>query len=116
MPFNVGPFEVILLFVVVGGIGLLVLQSKVKAPPMATPQTVGGPSESSPPVESLDALIAQGWRIESESSDYVFLVKGQRVNHILHFLVGLFTLGAWWIVWLILAAKGGEERRTVKKA
>ena len=67
-------------------------------------------------VEELHNLIEQGWRIDSESSDYIFLVKGQRVNHLLHFLVGLFTIGVWWMVWIFIAAYGGEERRTVKKS
>ena len=67
-------------------------------------------------VEEFHNLIEQGWRIDSESSDYIFLVKGQRVNHLLHFLVGLFTIGVWWMVWIFIAAYGGEERRTVKKS
>lgn len=64
----------------------------------------------------MDDLIAQGWRVESESTAYLFLVKEQRVNHILHFLVGLLTLGLWWIAWLIIAATGGEERRSIIKS
>ena len=114
MPFNVGPFEIMLLFVVVAGIGLLVLQGKVKSPPAPKPRPADAPADVAP-AESLDALIAAGWRIESESTDYVFLVKGQRVNHILHFLVGLFTVGLWWLVWIVIAATGGEQRRSIKK-
>ena len=45
----------------------------------------------------------------------MFLAKGQRVNDILHFLVGLFTLGLWWVMWILIAATGGEERRSIKK-
>lgn len=36
---------------------------------------------------------------------------GKRVNHLLHFFVGIFTLGAWWIVWAIMAIAGGERRK-----
>ena len=69
MPFNVGPFEIILLVVVVAGIGLLVLQGKVKSPPAPTPRPADAPGDAVP-AESLDALIAAGWRIESETTDY----------------------------------------------
>jgi len=112
MPFNVGPFEVIFVVVLICAISALVLQAKIKGPP---PPVYPTRTDEAPEPESLDTLIAHGWRIESESSDYVFLIKGQRVNHLLHFLVGLLTLGVWWIVWLILAAKGGEERQTIRK-
>jgi len=112
MPFNVGPFEVMVFaLIIVGVIVLLARGGRSPAPAASLRGVDGSPAEP----ESLDALIAVGWRIESESSDYTFLVRGQRVNHVLHFLIGLFTLGVWWIVWLILASRGGEERRTVKK-
>lgn len=114
MPFNVGPFEIILLFVFVAGIGLLVLQSKIKPPPAPKPRLADAPGDAAL-TESLDALIAAGWRIESETTDYVFLIRGQRVNHILHFLVGLFALGIWWLIWIVIAATGGEERKSIRK-
>ena len=41
------------------------------------------------------------------------MVRGQRVNHLLHFIVGFLTLGLWWVVWLILALTGGEKRKTI---
>ena len=36
-----------------------------------------------------------------------------RVNHLLHFIIGLCTIGLWWIVWFALAVsqpKQGETR------
>ena len=33
--------------------------------------------------------------------------------HILHFVIGLFTLGIWWLVWVALALFGGEKRMSV---
>ena len=107
MPFNVGPFEVILAVMVMGGLLLLLLK-----PRAGQPHEIKGLALAS---RSVDELVAQGWRIESESAEYVFLVRGRPVNHLLHFLVGIFTLGLWWIVWILVAANGGEKRHTVKR-
>ena len=57
--------------------------------------------------------VAAGARIESQSDTMAVLVRGKKVNHILHFLIGIFTLGFWWIVWLILAITGGEKRQLI---
>lgn len=50
-------------------------------------------------------------RIESQSDFQTVLVFGQRPNHLLHFFIGLFTLGLWWLVWLLLALSSKEQRR-----
>ena len=34
---------------------------------------------------------------------------GERVNHLLHALLTVSTFGLWGIVWIILAARGGER-------
>lgn len=36
-----------------------------------------------------------------------------RVNHLLHFIIGLFTCGGWWLVWLFIAAGAREVSRQV---
>lgn len=108
MPFNIGPFEVIVFAIVAGGILLLVTSKQRAGRPRSEAERLAG--------KSMDDLIAEGWRIESESADYVFLVKGARVNHLLHFIVGIFTLGLWWIVWIAIAAQGGERRHTFKRS
>lgn len=42
------------------------------------------------------------------------LVRGRRVNHILHFLLGFPTLGIWWLtIWPALVIFGGEKRAMV---
>ena len=106
MPFTIGPFELLVFLVVI--IVLAVVVARRQAAASAAPSPIeGGPS--------LDDLINLGWRVESETADYLFLVKGQRVNHLLHFIVGLLTLGAWWIVWLVLVVAGGERRMTLSK-
>ena len=65
------------------------------------------------PDAQISALVRDGWRIENDDGRYVFMVRGQRVNHLLHFIVGFLTLGLWWVVWLILALTGGEKRKTI---
>lgn len=60
-------------------------------------------------------LTKLGWRIEAETERDVVIVRSHRVSHLLHFIVGLFTLGLWWIVWIILAIFGGEKRRAFAK-
>lgn len=54
--------------------------------------------------------LQDGARIESQTDLMVVVVRGHRVNHILHFLLGFPTLGLWWFVWLGLAIWGGEQR------
>ena len=57
--------------------------------------------------------VAFGARIEWQSDTMAVLVSGQRVNHLLHFIVGLFTLGLWWLVWILLAIFRGENREVI---
>lgn len=42
------------------------------------------------------------------------MVKGHRLNHVLHLLLSIVTLGLWLIVWILLASFGGETRWLVK--
>ena len=63
---------------------------------------------------AVQTQVAGGARVESQSDYQAVTVKGQRVNHLLHFIIGIFTLSAWWfLVWIPLAIFGGERRRTV---
>ena len=57
--------------------------------------------------------VSLGKRIESQTDTMAVLVKGKRVNHLLHFLVGFPTVGLWWIVWAFLAITGGEKREVI---
>lgn len=61
-----------------------------------------------------NAVSARRARIESQSDYQAVVVVGRRVNHILHFLIGLFTFGLWWVVWVLLAAAGGEKRELLQ--
>ncbi len=61
----------------------------------------------------IQMAVAQGGRVESQSDANAVIVKGKQVNHLLHFLIGVFTCGLWWIAWLIIAITGGEKREMV---
>lgn len=54
-----------------------------------------------------------GWRVSSQTSTQAQLAKGKRVNHLLHLILTLVTLGFWAIVWIIVAATGGEQHQFV---
>jgi len=60
-------------------------------------------------------LTDMGWRIEAETDREVVIVRSHRVNHVLHLLLSIFTLGLWLIVWLSLVLVGGEKRRSFVK-
>ena len=58
--------------------------------------------------------VMRGAKVESDADYQAVLVSGNRVNHLLHFFVGIFTCGWWWIVWIFLALTGGEKRYIVR--
>lgn len=62
---------------------------------------------------ALQGQVAGGARIESQGEFQAVVVRGHRPNHLLHFLIGVFTLGLWWIVWFFIAVFGGEKRQMV---
>lgn len=55
----------------------------------------------------------QGWRVSSQTSTQAQLVTGRRVSHILHLILTVLTGGLWAIVWIIVAARGGEQHQFV---
>lgn len=57
--------------------------------------------------------IANGGRVESQSDFQAVLVKGKKVNHVLHLILTLVTFSLWAPVWIILAIFGGEKRSLV---
>ena len=60
------------------------------------------------------ARVLEGNRVESRSDFEAVFVRGRRVNHILHLLLCIPTVGLWLIVWAVLAVFGGEERHVVR--
>ena len=63
--------------------------------------------------QAIAAELARGGRIESQTGSSAVIVRGNRVNHVLHLLLTILTIGIWAIVWLIISAAGGERRRIV---
>ena len=57
--------------------------------------------------------VAKGWGIESQGQYHAVIVQGERVNHLLHLILSIITVGLWIIVWLILVVSGGQERRMI---
>lgn len=66
---------------------------------------------------SLDRTLAdrgaQGWRIETRSDFQATIATGNRINHVLHLILTLVTVGLWAIVWIILAITGGIKRHMI---
>lgn len=61
----------------------------------------------------VQAEIAQGARVESQTGQSAVLARGRRVNHVLHLLLSIVTVGLWFIVWIIVSLSGGEKRKMV---
>ena len=55
-----------------------------------------------------------GRRVEYQSDFQAVLVHGHQVNHVLHLIITLITLGMWAIVWIALVLFGGEKREIVE--
>lgn len=53
-------------------------------------------------------------RVESRTAHQAVLVYGGNPNHVVHLLLTIVTLGAWLLVWLIIAATQREERMTLQ--
>lgn len=56
----------------------------------------------------------EGWTVvdrNDRDASAVLMLPGKPVNHLLHFLVGIFTCGLWWIVWLVLVLTQKKEQR-----
>ena len=56
---------------------------------------------------------SNGWRVEVETEFEAVLSKGHRVNHILHLLISVVTLGLWIIPWIFISLLSGEKRETI---
>lgn len=63
--------------------------------------------------QTVASQVATGMRVESQGPYNAILVKGKPVNHVLHLILTLVTLGFWLIVWIILVLIGGEKRSQV---
>lgn len=62
---------------------------------------------------TVQGQLAQGARVESQSDFQAVVVKGKPVNHTLHLILTIVTLGFWGLVWIGIAVFGGEKRAMV---
>ncbi len=49
-------------------------------------------------------------RVESQTAVSAVLVRGKPINHLLHLLLCIPTVGIWALVWIGLIVFGGERR------
>lgn len=61
----------------------------------------------------VESWVRDGWRIETQTGFTVVVVKGKRVNHLLHLFITFLTLAVWAVVWIGLVLAGGEKHRTI---
>lgn len=54
--------------------------------------------------------ILSGAELESQTSTMAVLIKGKKVNHVLHLVLSLITAGLWLIVWLLLILTNKRQR------
>lgn len=60
--------------------------------------------------QELNMLMANGWRAETRTDFSAVMVRGAPVNHILHLIATICTVGIWGIIWLLIAIIGGEKK------
>ena len=75
-----------------------------------TPTPANADQRKSALAQAVSREVAAGCRVESNSDYQAVMVKGKRVNHMLHLILTLVTLSLWSWVWLALAIFGGESR------
>jgi hypothetical protein len=63
--------------------------------------------------QQIQQAVARGARVESQSDTMAVVIYGKPVNHLLHFIISLVTVGFWVIVWIVLAIAGGEKRQMI---
>lgn len=63
--------------------------------------------------QAIQSQVVAGGRVESQSDFQAVIIKGHKVNHVLHFIIGFFTFFLWWVVWAVMAITGGEKRELV---
>ena len=57
--------------------------------------------------------IYEGYKVESIVGTTAVIVRRGVVNHGLHFLLSILTVGFWLIIWLIMVLSRDEERTTI---
>ena len=63
--------------------------------------------------QQVQQAVGRGLRVETQSDTMAVVVNGKPVNHILHLILSVFSLGLWLIPWLIMVVAGGERRTMI---
>lgn len=59
-------------------------------------------------------FVHRGYTVESQTPHQAVLVRpGTKVNHILHLLLSLLTVGLWLVMWLLIALFHKRTKRMV---
>jgi hypothetical protein len=83
--------------------------SEMVAPPTGASARKSAEERKELLAKQIQNAAATGARVETQSDFQAIVVRGKPVNHVLHGVLTLFTLGVWGIVWIILALTGGEN-------
>ena len=62
----------------------------------------------------VDHYVANGYQIETSTDHVVTLARGKRVNHTLHVILSVVTLGGWLTIWALLSRFGGRRIATIR--
>lgn len=79
-------------------------------PQSSVPQPMAADQRKALLAQVVAQEVAHGARVESHTDFQAVVVRGQRVNHVLHLILTLVTCLAWGLVWAALAIIGGEKR------
>ncbi len=63
--------------------------------------------------QQVQNAVGRGLRVDTQSDTMAVVVNGKPVNHILHLILSLVTLGLWLIPWGIMVIAGGERREMI---
>jgi len=80
---------------------------------IVTPETLSLEQRSELLAIAITEWARKDWRVVSQTQTQAQLIKGHRTNHILHLILTILTLGVWAVVWLLVAAFGGEQHMLV---
>jgi len=76
--------------------------------------TLGGNTAQAAALQTaINACTIAGWRLTSAYGNMAQMVSGRPVNHILHVLVSIFTLGLWLPIWFLITVTADGEKQLV---
>jgi hypothetical protein len=63
---------------------------------------------------AINYKIAEGSTLAHQSTFEAVMTSGRKINHILHLLLSIFTLGIWLLIWALMGMFGGEKQYTLR--